>query len=168
MAISSGNVGIGTTNPGYNLEVSGSFNATSVYANGVLLSPGTGSNWTVFGSNIARTSGNVGIGITSPAYKLDVAGDVNITGSFRVNGSVLAAGIGGSGTANYIPLLATGTTLGNSAIYQQAAISASGPPFPATSFPSPAELASEQPRPARSISPPKLRTGDDHWRAMSG
>ncbi|OGS32544.1 MAG: hypothetical protein A2218_13210, partial [Elusimicrobia bacterium RIFOXYA2_FULL_53_38] len=72
-----GNVGIGTTAPGYKLDVAGSFNATSVYANGVLLSPGTGSNWSVNGSNIYRGTGNVGIGNTNPGYKLVVDGDVN-------------------------------------------------------------------------------------------
>ena len=33
------------------------------------------------------SSGRIGLGTLSPAYKLDVAGDINITGDFRVNGS---------------------------------------------------------------------------------
>ena len=32
-------------------------------------------------------AGNVGIGLTNPAYKLDVDGDINITGTYRVNGT---------------------------------------------------------------------------------
>src|SRR5690606_35000879 len=36
----------------------------------------------------------VGIGITNPAYALDVAGDVNVTGNFKVNGVNLATGGG--------------------------------------------------------------------------
>ena len=67
---------------------------------------------------IDSINNRVGIGTTSPAYKLDVAGDVNITGAYRVNGTAIASGVGGSGTANYIPIFATGSTLGNSAIYQ--------------------------------------------------
>ena len=39
-------------------------------------------------------NGNVGIGLTNPAYKLDVVGDINITGSYRVNGVVIGAGSG--------------------------------------------------------------------------
>lgn len=38
--------------------------------------------------------GNVGIGMTTPAYKLDVAGDINVTGNFKVNGVNIATGGG--------------------------------------------------------------------------
>ena len=37
-------------------------------------------------------NGNVGIGNTTPAYKLDVTGDANITGALRVNGNAGIAG----------------------------------------------------------------------------
>jgi hypothetical protein len=33
-----------------------------------------------------NSTGNVGIGVTAPAYKLDVAGDINMTGALKVNG----------------------------------------------------------------------------------
>lgn len=32
------------------------------------------------------TTGNVGLGSTQPAYKIDAVGDINITGDYRVNG----------------------------------------------------------------------------------
>jgi len=35
-------------------------------------------------------NGNAGIGTTTPAYKLDVNGDVNVSGAYRVNGTALA------------------------------------------------------------------------------
>ena len=47
------------------------------------------------GSGVLKTNGNVGIGSTNPTQKLDVAGDVNITGNYRVNGNILTTG-GGS------------------------------------------------------------------------
>jgi len=96
----SGNVGIGTTNPNYKLHVVGTSNFTNaIYANGsagtsgqVLTSSGTGgaptwatvtgsglSPWTLSGSDIYRSSGNVGIGTTTPAYPLDVKGDIRTT-----------------------------------------------------------------------------------------
>jgi hypothetical protein len=62
----------------------------------------------------ALGNGNVGIGTISPGYKLDVAGDVNITGTFRVNGVAL----GTSGSTAQTPWLqhidAAGYQLGNS------------------------------------------------------
>lgn len=45
-----------------------------------------------------------------------VGGDVNITGNFKINGSTLSSGIGGSGTTSYIPRFSSSTILGNSTI----------------------------------------------------
>lgn len=42
---------------------------------------------TVYPFNVLNT-GNVGIGVTNPAYKLDVAGDINTTGDIRKNGTL--------------------------------------------------------------------------------
>jgi len=107
-----GNVGIATANPRTGLDVNGTIRAgaanggggglqvqyyepnnwgfiknqnldTSLY--GLLALDG---NPLVLNTNVAA---NVGIGV-SPAYKLDVAGDVNCTGAFRVNGVPIGAG----------------------------------------------------------------------------
>jgi hypothetical protein len=39
-------------------------------------------------------SGNMGIGVSNPSYKVDVSGDINITGSFRINGTAIGGGAG--------------------------------------------------------------------------
>ena len=60
---------------------------------------------------------NLSIGTTSDlGYRLNVSGDVNITGNYRINGTLLGSGIGGSGTSGYIPRFVSTTGLGNSTI----------------------------------------------------
>ncbi|MDH3252999.1 MAG: hypothetical protein OEM41_09425 [Ignavibacteria bacterium] len=67
---STGNVGIGTTNPTHKLHVNGIINATDIYKNG---SPLSTSQWTTSGSNVYYNSGNVGLGVTTPTARFQVA-----------------------------------------------------------------------------------------------
>ena len=47
-----------------------------------------GEKWVYSGeSNVAFTQGSVGVGVTDPAYTLDVGGDINLSGSFYQGGS---------------------------------------------------------------------------------
>jgi hypothetical protein len=85
-----GAVGIGTATPGssYKLDVGGVINATGLSVNGtpIITSP---SQWTSSGSNIYYNSaGSVGIGTSAPSsnYKLDIGGNLNISGLLFLNG----------------------------------------------------------------------------------
>jgi len=114
--ISSGNVGIGKSDPDYTLDVAGDINFTnalrvngSVGASGQVLTSGGSEGATIWvfpdwkknNSNIYYTTGNVGIGTSNPQYKLDVSGNMNLTSGLRVNnsygqsGQVLTSGGGG-------------------------------------------------------------------------
>jgi hypothetical protein len=104
----SGNVGIGTTAPAQALEVSGRIKATGISGNSfplelntdttscrIIMKDTNSTSAVIVGSEsndlVMRTnsnervrvdsSGNVGIGTTTPAYKLDVAGDIHISNS---------------------------------------------------------------------------------------
>jgi ribosomal protein S6E (S10) len=90
--------------------------------------------WTEGGGNVYRSSGNVGIGTTSPGAMLEVAGQVKITGGSPGAGKVLtsdtdglatwetagAGSINGSGTATYIPKFNASGTITNSSILEDA------------------------------------------------
>ena len=71
-----GRVGVGTSSPGFALDVNGIVNASSLYVNGA---PYIGSQWTTASSSIYYNTGNVGIGSTSPYAKLSLAGAAGST-----------------------------------------------------------------------------------------
>lgn len=93
-----GRVGIGTSSPGFKLDVQGG----AINASGGLciasdcktswaqVGGGGSSQWTTSGANIFYNSGNVGIGTSSPTSKLHVAGDGRVTGNFVVDGNIAA------------------------------------------------------------------------------
>lgn len=116
---SSGNVGIGTSSPGVKLDVSGVIRSTGT---GAILSfskrsTGTGDAWGMYSQSgeyniydytagvsrlVIDTSGNVGIGTSSPSYKLDVANS-----DAQVYGVRVGRGAGA---------ISTNTVLGNSVL----------------------------------------------------
>jgi len=97
---STGRVGIGTTNPGSNLEVVRSTDWQNIVkvgysgtTNRLILSSGSSfaalSGGTTNNDHIVirHSSGNVGIGTTNPRYRLDVIGDIRATGSVYYGGT---------------------------------------------------------------------------------
>ena len=83
------------------------------------------SPWTIAGSKIFYSSGNVGIGVTNPAYTLEVGGTMNVTsglianGATGSNGQVLTSSGGGAMTWTTPSSGASSpwTTSGNNIVY---------------------------------------------------
>ncbi|MFA5024015.1 MAG: FISUMP domain-containing protein, partial [Patescibacteria group bacterium] len=129
-----GNVGIVKTAPGAALDVVGAINSNST-VNGTGLCIGgeckaswaavgsASSGWSQNGAEIYKTntSGNVGIGTTSPGTKLDVVGSGNAVASFnRTDNTAVIALKYNSVTGGYL-----GTTGGNNITFYDSAPNAS-------------------------------------------
>jgi len=85
-----GNVGIGKTNPLFEMDVSGNINFTgSLYKNG---SQYISSQWTTGTNNtdLYFNSGNVAIGKITPNAMLDISGNVFVKGSISATGDIVA------------------------------------------------------------------------------
>jgi hypothetical protein len=98
----SGNVGIGMTNVLYSLDVNGGGNGFRVKANSVASNDTIATFEGAGGIQaIVRANGNVGLGITSPTEKLDVVGNLKVSGAGA--GNITASGTitGGTITAKY-------------------------------------------------------------------
>jgi hypothetical protein len=83
-----GNIGIGKTNPQFEIDVSGNINFSgSLYKGG---SQYISSQWTTNNSNIYFSSGNVAIGKTNPSSVLDISGNVLVNGTINATGDIVA------------------------------------------------------------------------------
>jgi len=91
-AVVLGAMAVGTNNLSslYQLNVGGALNAEQVYIGGIRFEP-KDSPWRTQGANIYFTSGNVGIGTSTPAYKLDVVGSIRAT-DFILSNDLISVG----------------------------------------------------------------------------
>lgn len=139
IAYTTGSVGIATTAPGIGitLDVAGTGRFTNIistdittntlqstdittgninftgnlYQNGALYSDGNiSSQWTSFTNNIAYTNGNVGIGTTSPSYRLDVSGNYRFSNA--TSGSIITT----TTASDNVLQIQNNSSVGNSSI----------------------------------------------------
>ena len=98
-----GNIGIGTSSPGYIVDIFGDSRVQGKFitSNGI----DSYGNSNTLGS-IFTTNGNVGVGISSPSYKLDVNGSAHISADLVVNGNI-SGGDQSSSTFSYLTLTST-------------------------------------------------------------
>ena len=126
VVLDNGNVGIGTNNPAYTLDVTGYIQSSQGYK----FTSSTSGQFTISGgqtyfdydgdfrfralpsytTSLTLTSGsNVGIGTTTPAYKLDVSGSGNFTNNLTVTGSFTVV----TGSTVEFQVNQTGVKIGN-------------------------------------------------------
>ncbi len=96
-----GSIGIGTANPTEKLDVNGNVKADTVKAN-YFIGDGSGltglpmsSYWGKTGDDLSYTTGNIGIGTTTPTEKLSVSGTIESTsGGFKFpDGTIQATAV---------------------------------------------------------------------------
>lgn len=95
---SSGDVGLGTTNPAAKLDVQGGINAL-----GNISALGTG-NISSFAGDITTLGGKIGVGTTNPASEVDVNGDISASGNITTTGNFVTTGAGKIGVGTNTPV----------------------------------------------------------------
>ena len=113
-----GNVGIGTTTPGYKLDVAGDINFTgNLRQNGSIYNGGTSSQWTTTAGNISYTSGSVVVGSTISAGTMIASPSAtisNIVASTSLTaGTVVASNVSATYISAGTMLVAPSATIGN-------------------------------------------------------
>jgi hypothetical protein len=120
-----GKVGIGTSLPGYLLDVAGGIGATNIYVSGTVYTVGVATflnrlNVGTNGTTLTGVGGSVGIGTSSPRFLLDIRSPVSTgttalyaQGDARVTGNL---DIGGNATLNALTL--SNITVNNQATTQ--------------------------------------------------
>tara|TARA_Y100001938_G_scaffold151068_1_gene245650 strand:+ start:6372 stop:7877 length:1506 start_codon:yes stop_codon:yes gene_type:complete len=103
----SGNVGISTNNPSYPLHVNDDLVVENMKMSGNTISALNSGGLALKDDNHnlgiqIKDGGNVGVGQSDPAYKLDISGDVNFTGDLRKSGTVVNIGSEWSKTGSEI------------------------------------------------------------------
>ena len=139
-----GNVGIGTSSPGYKLDVNGTLHSSNITLADGIYHEGDTNTYINFLSDTIQmatagsvrayinSSGNVGIGTTTPNYKLTVSGGINAGGVVtysKVAGSLNTTGyaIAGLGTVfNGASAFFTFTASGGTGQYQRVVYSCAG------------------------------------------
>jgi hypothetical protein len=103
-----GKIGIGTDSPGYKLDLQGG----QINSSGGLCIAGDcitawsdivggSSQWTTTGNDIYYTTGNVGIGSSNPAYKLEVNGTTRLKDRLLVGADTSSDGFGNDFPTDY-------------------------------------------------------------------
>ena len=119
--------GIGATGVTGATGITGATGSTGILASGTAAGNTTywnGSSWVLNSSNIFNNGANIGIGTSSPLWKLDVVGELSISSGsfFRINGAKIL-GVGG-GTSLYVGDQAgnLNTAAGNTFVGYQAGV----------------------------------------------
>jgi hypothetical protein len=103
-------IGVANTSPAFQVDVTGDINFTgSLYKNGSLYS---GSEiWNTNGTSVFYTTGNVGLGTSSPSHQLDVSG--GIRSSTGVTTSTVTSTSVTSGNVSTTNMISTNSTVEN-------------------------------------------------------